>query len=106
MKYKLYIFVPDDEKIIRAIIDAASQAGAGVIENYSHTAFIQKGQGTWFAEVGSHPAIGKVGETTTINEAKIEMECPVEVAQAVKKAIAQVHPYEEPGIEFLKMEEI
>lgn len=106
MKYKLQIFCPDDSKIIKRIIDAASNAGAGVMGNYSHTATIFKGVGQWFSEPGAHPAIGKVGTLTQQNEVKIEMHCPGSNAKTVEKAIRKVHPYEEPAIEFIKLEDI
>ena|SRR3989344_3719248 len=106
MKYKLFVFAPDDKKVIQRIIHTASQAGAGIIGNYSHCAFIQRGQGNWFSEAGSHPTIGKVGEMTTINEVKIEMECQKELAPTIQEAIRKVHPYQEIVVDFVKLEEV
>jgi len=103
---KLYIFAPDKPEIVEKIIDVASSAGAGVMGNYSHCAFVSKGTGSWFAKKGAHPTIGKVGELTTSAEVRIEMECPEEIARNVEKAIRKVHPYEEPAIEFLKIEDM
>ncbi len=106
MKYKLFVFAPDDKDVIKNIIHAASQAGAGVIGNYSHCAFIQHGQGNWFSEEGSHPTIGRVGETTRIDEVKIEMECPKELASSIQEAIRKVHPYEEVEVDFVQLEQV
>lgn len=101
--YKLFVFCPDDEKTIFSIIDAAANAGAGVLGNYTHTCFFTKGTGNWKSEEGSNPTIGKVGEFSHEPEVRIEMICPEEKARDVKKAIIKVHPYEEPEIDFVKM---
>jgi len=61
MTYKLHIYCPDDPEIAEKIINAACLAGAGIMGNCSHTAFIHKGQGQWKPLPGAHPAIGKVG---------------------------------------------
>lgn len=106
MKLKIFVYCPGEEKVINNIINAAAEAGAGVIGHYSHNAFIIKGQGNWKPEVGSDPTIGKVGEITRVNEVKIEMECPAEKAKVVESAIKRVHPYEEVEIEFIKLEDI
>jgi len=37
--YKFFIFSPNNEKIILAIIYAAAKAGAGIIRNYTHCLF-------------------------------------------------------------------
>ncbi len=105
MLYKIFIFAPDNEEVIDRIIKAASQAGAGIIGNYSQCAFIQKGIGTWKSGPGSHPFIGEVGKVTHETEVKIEMECPREKANAVAAAIKAVHPYEQAVVEFLPIQE-
>ena len=106
MKYKFFVYCPYNEKLINKIIDAASDTGAGILGNYSHNAYIVKGLGNWKSEIGSHPTIGKVGQITRIEEARIEMDCPAKLAKQVEKAIRKVHPYEEPDIFFVKIEEI
>lgn len=106
MNYKLYVFCPDDAAVIDAIVNAAANAGAGVIGSYTHCAFIQRGQGNWFAQQGTQPAVGSVAQMTRAGEVRIEMTCPVERAKLVKEAIKKVHPYEGPGIDFVKLEEV
>lgn len=102
--YKFFVFAPREEKVIRAIIDAAAEAGAGKIGKYNKCAFITEGFGTWQAEEGAHPAVGEVGEVQKIEEVKIEMECSSEVIRDVLAAIKKVHPYEELVIDVFKME--
>jgi len=58
MKLKFFVFCPKDEKVIADVINAASEAGAGTIENYTHCAFITQGFGNWKSEEGSNPTIG------------------------------------------------
>ncbi len=101
MKYQLFVFCPDDETIINKIIDAASTAGAGILGNYSHCAFVTRGKSQWKSEQGAHPSEGKVGALTKVTGAKIEMICPAKKRNAVEKAIRKVHPYEEPDIQFI-----
>ncbi|OGG35268.1 hypothetical protein A2363_02485 [Candidatus Gottesmanbacteria bacterium RIFOXYB1_FULL_47_11] len=101
MNYQLFVFCPDDETIINKIIDAASNAGAGILENYSHCAFVTRGKSQWKSEQGAHPSEGKVGELTKVTGAKIEMRCSEKKRIAVEKAIRKVHPYEEPDIQFI-----
>jgi hypothetical protein len=104
--YKLFVFCPDDEKTILSIINAAADAGAGVMGNYTHICFYTKGTGNWLSEEGSNPTIGKVGEFSHEPEVRIEMICPEEKANAVKEAIKLIHPYEEPEIDFVKLVDI
>ena len=88
--YKFFVFAPREEKVIREIIDAASNAGAGTIGKYKKCAFVTEGYGTWEADLDANPAR--------------EMECPDEVMQKVVGAIKKVHPYEEVVIDVFKME--
>lgn len=106
MKYKFFVFVPEDDEVINSIISAASSAGAGKIGNYSHCAFINKGQGNYIPEEGADPYIGKVGETSREDEVLIQMECSSDDAKDVQEAIKKVHPYEEVVIDFVKLVEV
>jgi hypothetical protein len=104
--YKLFVFCPDKEEIIFSIINAAADAGAGVLGNYTHTCFFTRGTGNWKSEEGSNPTIGKVREFSHEPEVRIEMICPEEKAKTVKEAIKLIHPYEEPEIDFIKLVDI
>jgi hypothetical protein len=101
--YKMLVFCPDKEEIITSIMNAATEAGAGVIGNYTGCGFYTKGMGNWKSGEGSNPTIGTVGEYSHEPEVRIEMICPIECASAVKKAIKDVHPYEEPEIDFVEL---
>lgn len=101
--YKFFIFCPRDEKIIQAIIDAATKAGAGTVGNYTHCAFITEGKGTWWPQPGAQPAIGKVGELSAEEEVKIEMECQKEKMHAVFEAVRKVHPYDKISLDAVEI---
>ncbi len=99
----LKIFVIAPKEYTDQIIDAMANAGAGIIGNYSHNAFITEGLGNWKSEEGANPAIGEVGKMSREPEAKIEMVCPEEKLNEVLTAIRRIHPYEEPAIDIIKL---
>jgi len=102
--YKLFIYAPDDDELISTIITAAAEAGAGQIGNYSHCAFVHKGWGQWKTGEGATPYHGTIGEISCMDEVKIEMRCPADCAAAIRKAVIEVHPFEEVNIGFIKLE--
>jgi len=104
--FKLFVFAPNEERIIKAIISAAADAGAGVIGKYTHCAFVASGKGTWFAGKNTNPKEGKKNRLEYINHVKIEMVCPKDKAQKAADAIRTVHPYEEIAIDVIKLENI
>lgn len=104
--YKVFVFSPDKEETIFSIMNAASEAGAGIIGNYTGCGFFSKGTGNWKSGEGSNPVIGEVGKHSHEPEVRIEMICPKEKASAVKKAIKAVHPYEETEIDFVELVDV
>lgn len=106
MRYKIIIGSPNDEQVIQKIIDAETEAGAGRIGNYSRCAVVDKIEATWKAEEGSNPDDGQIGKITVANCVWIETDCPEEKLKAVILAIRKIHPYEEPGIQVIKLEDI
>lgn len=101
--FKFFIFSPNDPEIIFKIIDAAASAGAGVVGNYSHCAFVTQGEGTWIPMEGSTPLIGEIGKFTKASEVKIEMECPKEKMQAVTDAVKLAHPYDKISLDAVEI---
>lgn len=102
----LKIFVMCPKENTDELIEAMAEAGAGVIENYSHTAFITPGFGNWKSEEGSNPTIGAVGKMSREPENKIEMVCPEEKLDKMIEAVKRVHPYETPEIDVIKLERL
>ncbi len=97
-RLKLVVYAP--ESSVSAIVDAASDAGAGVIGDYRRCAYISHGTGTFEASLEAKPHIGHPGERTVTPEVKIEMELQIGFRDKVEGAIRAVHPYEEPVIQF------
>lgn len=106
MRYKFFVYCPDDEATISNIIQVASECGAGIYGHYSQVAHITHGQGHWKSDEGAHPVQGKVGEITQLPVAKIEMMCPATKAKQVELAIKKVHPWERVDIEFIRIEDL
>lgn len=98
---KLVFFAPHGSE--QKLIDAASEAGAGVIGLYTRCAFIGNGTGTFYAAPGTDPTIGEVGSVEEVSESKIEMVLPESTRNAVERALRAAHPYEEPAFDFVQL---
>jgi len=98
---KVVVFVPSSA--VDAMLDACSEAGAGVIGLYSRCAFLTDGMGTYHGEEGSNPTIGEAEQVEATPEVRIEMICPASKQRAVTRAIQRTHPYEEPAFDFIQL---
>lgn len=98
---KIVTFVPlkDAQKVRQAMGDA----GAGVLGNYTHASFSSKGIGRFIPREGAHPAIGKIGELSEVEEERIEVICQKEKVKEVVAAIKKIHPYEEIPMEIYSL---
>jgi dinuclear metal center YbgI/SA1388 family protein len=96
---KLVVFVPvaDAERLV----DALAAAGAGTIGDYERCAWSTDGTGTFRPLAGARPALGRVGETETVAEKRVEMVVPAARRDAVVRALRAAHPYEEPAFDLL-----
>ncbi len=95
---ELMIVVGTPAAAVERIIDAISNAGGGILDNYSNCAFIINGQGHFKPGAGANPHIGTVEQVNTVDEVRIETFCSRAVAKAVVQAIRAAHPYEVPVI--------
>ena len=94
---KIVVFVPTSHAdLIRKTL---AESGCGHIGDYDNCSFSSKGFGRFRGLEGSKPYVGESGKVEQIEEEKIETICPSEKAQAVLKAIKQVHPYEDPAVD-------
>ncbi|TSC87511.1 MAG: hypothetical protein G01um10147_489 [Microgenomates group bacterium Gr01-1014_7] len=100
--FKIVTFAPikDAQKVRQAMGDA----GAGVWGKYHHASFSTRGIGRFIPVKGAHPAIGRVGEMSGVEEERIEVICKEEKVKKVVEAIKRIHPYEEIPIEVYKLE--
>lgn len=101
--YNITINCPDRPEIIKKIIDAGSQAGAGKIGDYTRCAMIVKGEETWITGKDAHPFIGMPGLMSIEPSARIIMQAPEGQVEVVVDAVVRAHPYEQPVVEVTKL---
>lgn len=99
---KLVTFCPvkKADEVRKAIFDA----GAGHIGNYSNCSFNAIGTGTFKAEDGSNPHVGKKGIVHEEPEVRIETIFSKHLERSVIKALLQSHPYEEVAYDIYVLE--
>lgn len=91
--FKVAVYTPPNA--VEAVMQAAAEAGAGHIGNYSHCSFQVSGTGTFLPHEGARPAIGSVGQLERTPEVRLEMVTQERELRDVIAAILDAHPYEE-----------
>src|SRR5688572_23384342 len=101
---RLITFAPNDqaEQVRQAVFDA----GAGHIGKYAECSFNSQGTGTFKAEAGADPFVGKVGQRHEEQETKIEIVYPAYLELQVVKALVDNHPYEEVAYDIFTMDNV
>jgi dinuclear metal center YbgI/SA1388 family protein len=90
---KIIVFIP--EGYVDHVIHAMTQAGAGIIGEYSSCSFGTKGKGSYRGSELSNPFAGKQGKLEFVEETRLEMIAPRANLSSVIAAMKTVHPYEE-----------
>jgi hypothetical protein len=87
----------------------AGAEGAGTMDKYDRCAFILRGQGRFRPLPGSSPAIGSppgagepAGRDEFVDETRLELLVPGSSLDAVRAALLDHHPYEEPAYYFIE----
>ncbi|MET2901120.1 divalent cation tolerance protein CutA [Vibrio rotiferianus] len=101
MEFKLEIYAPDTEVV--AIRDALNSVAAGVVGDYDSVISIVKISGFWRPTEGSEPVTGEKGEINFGEEVRLDVRCQESLVQAALDAIRAIHPYEEPVINILPL---
>jgi dinuclear metal center YbgI/SA1388 family protein len=101
---KVVVFVPHDDA--EQLIDALAAAGAGDLGDYRRCAWTSTGTGTFTAQPGANPTVGRVGEAAHVGETRVEMVLPRHRRAAVVWALRQAHPYEEPAFDLLELADL
>jgi dinuclear metal center YbgI/SA1388 family protein len=92
---KIATFLPADAA--DPVLQAVARVGAGVIGNYTHCSFRAEGAGSFFAEKGSDPVVGRRGALNLEPEVRLEFVAPRAREEEVLAALVAAHPYEEPA---------
>ena len=99
---KLITFVPS--KYADKLKTALFESGAGQIGNYDNTSFNSEGTGTFRANKNAKPFVGKIGETHSEKETRIETVFPLFNKGKVITALLNNHPYEEVAYDIITLE--
>jgi dinuclear metal center YbgI/SA1388 family protein len=99
---KIVTFVPPNE--VDRVREALASCGAGMIGLYRACAFASPGTGTFLAERGSSPAVGKTGELERVSELRLEMVCSRRSLALALATLREFHPYEEPAVDVYALE--
>jgi len=98
---KIVVFVPsaDTDHVVAALVGA----GAGSLGDYEGCSWRTTGEGSFTPLPGAHPAVGQVGEPTTVVEDRVELVAPRHRRADVVAALRAAHPYEEPAFDVLQL---
>ncbi len=99
---KIVTFVPEDH--VRRVMHAMTQAGAGVIGEYSSCSFSTKGRGSFCGSILSNPFVGKRGSLEFVEETRLEMVAPRASVNGLITAMKAVHPYQEVAYDIYLVE--
>jgi dinuclear metal center YbgI/SA1388 family protein len=98
---RLIFFCPPESA--DRVLDAVSEAGAGVIGAYKRCAFKIPGTGTFFGTDEANPTVGEAGQIEEVHELRVETILPLERERAVTQALRKAHPYEEPAYDLVPL---
>lgn len=101
---KLIVFVP--EVAADSVRLAMLNSGAGKIGDYDMCSYNMSGYGTFRACEGATPYCGEIGTTHKENEVRIEVILPIHLKNKVIDAMLNVHPYQEPPYDIIKLENV
>lgn len=100
-KVKIFVTVPIEN--VDEVRNAVSDAGAGIIGNYSYCTSSTKVVGTFKPNDNAKPFIGKNNNIEFVEEEKLEFVCDIDKVKLVISKLRQVHPYEEPAIDIVPL---
>jgi dinuclear metal center YbgI/SA1388 family protein len=86
------------------IRQALFEAGAGEIGNYDACSFNVEGVGTFRANDQANPFVGKINESHSEPETRIEVIFPAYLKKSMLEVLLKVHPYEEPAYDFIPLD--
>jgi dinuclear metal center YbgI/SA1388 family protein len=90
---KLVVFVPEES--VDGVVLALSEAGAGVIGDYTECTFRTRGTGTFRGGDETNPYLGESGRLEKVDEVRVETVVAGHLAGRAAQAATAAHPYEE-----------
>jgi hypothetical protein len=104
-KFKIIVHVPNTHT--EALRQVLGDAGAGLVDGYSHCSFSYSGIGRYIPTKGTNPHIGAMGQYEEVAEDVIEVSfIPEAILKDVIAALKEVHPYEVPAFEIVELFDI
>ena len=100
--YKLVIFTPRDHAF--RVKQELFRLGAGKQGHYDSCCFDCLGIGQFRPLKGSNPFVGRENRIEYVEEVRSEMLVDEEILEEVIKKLKEVHPYEEPAYDIIKIE--
>jgi dinuclear metal center YbgI/SA1388 family protein len=99
---KVVTFVP--EEAVDDVSAAMAAAGGGIVGNYGHCSFRNRGTGTFKGNEHSSPVIGRKKVLERVSEIRLEMPVDDDRLAAVLAALRASHPYEEVAYDIYPVE--
>ena len=101
---KIVTFVPEPQ--LDQVRQALWGVGCGVIGQYRNCSFHLHGTGTFFGTEASHPVVGAAGRLEQVEEARLEVVCPLKLIDRALEALREAHPYEEPAVDVFTVKKV
>ena len=99
---KLVVFVPEES--VDGVVLALSEAGAGVIGDYTECTFRTRGTSTFRGGDETNPYLGESGRLEKVDEVRVETVVAGHLAGRAAEAATAAHPYEEVAIDVYPVE--
>ncbi len=101
-EYKLEIYL--SRELIPQMLAEVTKSGACRVGNYDNVASYYEIEGCWKPLENSAPAAGEKNTVNYGREYKLEIRCKEKKVRDVLQKIRELHPYEEPLINIIKLE--
>jgi len=99
---KLVVFVPEEN--VDAMAKSLTEAGAGVIGDYTECTFRTQGTGTFRGGDEAIPYLGEKGRLEKVEEIRIETVVAAHAVSRAAEAATAAHPYEEAALDVYPVE--
>lgn len=102
VKYKIEVYLA--EELISSIVEEVTKLGACNVGAYDHIASYYQIEGCWRPLEHSTPVTGRKNCVNYGKEYKLELRCDEMNIDTVLKKIIEIHPYEQPLINVIRLD--